>query len=132
MKLTDEDQRIICELLKDYQWHIDHYNDYVGAFAFGAVMSAEEADVLFGRHREVKQRIQSTAPFVEAVFSGELPKGFTLLQTLGEQWYAWCPDTKLSIYGPTSEFQVRLWCWRCLYIENGVAANGLERDKAGL
>jgi hypothetical protein len=125
MNITETDIATIHDLLKDYQWHMDNYHNFVIS-AYRFPMFAAEKDAR--PYREARERIANTAPLLTKVLSMELPHGFTLLKTIDEQCYAWNAHVTLGLHGPVSEFQARLWCWQNEQVNEEIKFNIIEDE----
>lgn len=127
MRLSEADVALIHDLLKDYQYHIEHAHDlcWIG---LPIPMSMSTKDTLERPYREARERIANFGRMATKVFSMDLPAGFALLRTIDDQCLAWNGNERLGLHGPVSEFQARLWCWEHEYVNEEIKINIIEEE----
>jgi hypothetical protein len=117
---------MICDLIKDYQWFVDHADELYSLPYM--IVSPKEKETVLRPYREVRDRIANSAPLLIKVLSGELPPGFTLLRTIDDQCLASNGNEQLGIHGPVNEFQARLWCWQHESFNDEIKINIIEDE----
>jgi len=115
--LEDSDLPIIQESLQDYQWWVENFPGfYIDSIVLGPMRPLNTVRKFQAR----RAKIEHQGPLIARVLAGELPDSFNLIGTLDCQWSAWCPGSVLGLFGPTTEFQARLWCLTQSQLKNDV------------
>ncbi len=106
MILEESDISPIKQLLQDCQWYIDNYPEFL-AMSVGHAVSLNARK----RYQRVQEKVHYHTPLLLKSLEEEMPKGFMILKTHDQQYYACTTNNRLRVEGPTTEFQARLWCW---------------------
>ncbi len=113
MILHQFDITIIQELLGDYQYYTNNYPHFFAETA-GQFVSPRKVYPWIS----LQAKLDYYGLMVSKALSGEHPTSFDLLKTKDDQWLAWSYQT--ATYGPTTEFQARLWAFQQRYLYEAI------------